>query len=673
MAVSGRSPDAILRTFSQGVGALVALASFLAVLGEAIALSPLLHALRMVPIHPNQQALVAMLLGVSLFLQHLKSPWGQRFSRALALAATVFCLLAIAELVLGWDLGFARMRFPRGLGSLSGLEFQRLSLPSAIELTMLGLALWFGDRHKGLPSDSLTLTTLGYLFITALIVGLHIQNLYGTAFTLPVGVLLILALALGVLCSHPDRGVLKALSRQTPVGVVLRRLIPTALLTPMLIGLAWIEGLRLGLFEAPQGMFFAVLAMTIVSLAIVGWNVSPLQRLENAREEAVMALQASEAYARRLAAIVEASEDAITTYEPKTLSITFWSRGAEKVWGWGPEEALGKPAGFLVFPEARESVRAMLGALREGAPTAVLEGEGLRKDGKRIDVSMSGFPIRDPQGRLVALASIQRDITESKRAMAEMARRTAELHEAEELNRLKDHFLSTISHEMKTPLSLITGYVELLEETYPDEPLVAGIKDGSQRLTEHIDNILDYSALISGSLPLYKTEIDLGELSQHVEEIFRGRIAQKGITLSVEVAPGTPVIAGDFRRLSQILLELLKNAVKFTPPEGRIAIRIAPTEEGVRMDVWNSGEGIPEKDFARIWQAFSQLATQDAFRKGGLGLGLTIVKKLVELHEGKVSVASQLGEGTTFTVYLPRGTPGRPEASGAAPEGRETR
>lgn len=284
----------------------------------------------------------------------------------------------------------------------------------------------------------------------------------------------------------------------------------------------------------------------------------------------------------------------------------------------------------------------------EASPT--LESAQRRKDGSIVPVELRfGLFEADHQELVIAIA---RDLTERKQAMEEVARKTAELEKERELGQLKDHFLSTMSHELKTPLALIVGFAELLEDVCPDKAIVNGIKEGSRRLTAHIENIIDYSALISGTLPLYLTEVNLGEIAGNAREIVRDCYERRGIDLQVSVAEETPVIQGDARRISQILLELLENAEKATPGGGRVGIRIAPVEAEVRIDVWDTGEGIPEKDFSRIWEAFSQLEAGNAFRSGGLGLGLTIVKKIVELHGGRVGLVSQVGRGSTFSVFL---------------------
>lgn len=251
--------------------------------------------------------------------------------------------------------------------------------------------------------------------------------------------------------------------------------------------------------------------------------------------------------------------------------------------------------------------------------------------------------------------------------MAQQVRQSMEtLRSANEelkgLDRLKDLLLSTLSHEMKTPLSLIVGYTELLQDKYPDEKLLLGIQDGSRRLTEHVNNILDYSALISGSLPFYMTDINLAELVDNARRIVGADFRAQGVALSAEVDPSTPPIQGDSRRLMQMMLELLDNARKFTPAGQAAGIRVAPEDGWVRIEVWDHGSGIRAEDLPRLFEAFVQLGTTEASQKAGLGLGLAIVKRIAEHHGGRMAVESQVGKGSRFSVSLPIS---RPPSSGS--------
>ncbi len=167
---------------------------------------------------------------------------------------------------------------------------------------------------------------------------------------------------------------------------------------------------------------------------------------------------------RRLAAIVTASLDAIVSINPHNLTIQYWNPGAERLFGYSAEEAIGNPFGFVVPPDRLEETRQNLKRILSGEALEPFESVRVAKDGRRLDVWISLFAVRDDQGRILSLTAIVRDLTEFRRVQTEMARRTAELQKAKELNQLKDHFLSTLSHEIKTPLSLICGYAELLEE-----------------------------------------------------------------------------------------------------------------------------------------------------------------------------------------------------------------
>lgn len=375
------------------------------------------------------------------------------------------------------------------------------------------------------------------------------------------------------------------------------------------------------------------------------------------RKQAEEQLRKSEARFRHLAAIVEASEDSIISLDPELTTITYWNRGAEKMWGWSREEVIGKPFGMSVSPDCQHELQGFKELIRHGVPLEPYERMGTRKDGRRLDVSVCVFPVKDEDGRIISYTAIQRDVTELKKIREQALLDKAELEKTQELNRLKDHFLSTVSHEIKTPLSLITGYLELLENLGQTDEIMTGMKDGTRRLRAHVDNILDYCALASGSLPLYKSEVCPSEIASNVAAMIETDLESKKIDLVVEIDPDLPVILGDTRRITQVYLALLENAAKHTPPGGQIGMRVSSVREQVRVDVWDTGPGIPEDEVPKIWEAFSQLEIGDAYRHGGLGLGLCIVKSLAELHDGRVEIESRSGDGSTFSLFLPNGLP----------------
>lgn len=270
-----------------------------------------------------------------------------------------------------------------------------------------------------------------------------------------------------------------------------------------------------------------------------------------------------------------------------------------------------------------------------------------------MDVDFTMKPVRDEHNNVLWLLPEGRDITKLLRTEQELARRTSELQQARELAALKDHFLSTISHEMKTPLALILGNAELLEDQCPQRELVGGIMNGGQRLAAHLNQILDYSALVSGSLSLYQNEINLPELIGCVADQVQAAAHQQGLRFETEVPAELPPIMGDSRRLSQILYELLDNARKATPQGGRFGLRVVPSNDEICMEVWDTGPGIEPEALSKVWEPFYQVEVGDSDRKGGLGLGLPIAKMLTDLHGGRIDIESTVGEGTRCFLHLP--------------------
>ena len=299
-----------------------------------------------------------------------------------------------------------------------------------------------------------------------------------------------------------------------------------------------------------------------------------------------------------------------------------------------------------------------LGIHQVGRPIALLVDNARRLGEGERGVRVPAFSSQELNTLGRSFNQMAEEIERSHTSLeAQVAERTRKLSEAlsqlKTLDRLKDTFLSTISHEMKTPLSLIIGYTELLQDKYPDEELLKGLQDGSRRLTTHINNMLDYSALLGGGLPLYKSEVSIPEVAHNALDIMDTEFKLGQVNVETAIAPDVPPVYGDSRRITQMILELLDNARKYTPPGGRVGVDVAPHDGNVRIEVWDTGTGIEEADLEKIWQAFNQLETGQALRKSGLGLGLTIVKKLAELHHGHVGVESRPGQGSRFIIDLP--------------------
>jgi signal transduction histidine kinase len=264
-----------------------------------------------------------------------------------------------------------------------------------------------------------------------------------------------------------------------------------------------------------------------------------------------------------------------------------------------------------------------------------------------------------------ANAELKREIGERERAEEERARLLVREQEArrqaEEANRIKDEFLATLSHELRTPLNAILGWAQMLRMTRLDEATASRayetIERNARAQAQLISDLLDVSRIITGKLRLEQKPVDLPLVLEAVLDTVRPAAEAKGITIAVDVQPvGQPVgpILGDPDRLQQVIWNLLSNAIKFNPRGGRVEVGLQEAEGSVEIEVRDTGSGIRPEFLPYVFDRFRQAESTTTRSHGGLGLGLSIVRHLVELHGGTVAVASAgEGRGATFTVSLP--------------------
>lgn len=259
----------------------------------------------------------------------------------------------------------------------------------------------------------------------------------------------------------------------------------------------------------------------------------------------------------------------------------------------------------------------------------------------------------------VQLATVARRESEANMVLAKTsADLQAALEKLKELDRLKSRFFANISHELRTPLTLILAPLSELAVTVNGveaRQLVRVIRRNAERLLGLINDLLDLSSLDAGGLRLNLAEMDIRSVAASVHENSMPAALAQGIDLQLISDPPTERIWGDAHRLEIVLTNLVSNAIKFTPGDGRIEIRIENLEDGVQVEVEDTGVGIPEEDLPRIFERFFQVNPADRRRKGGVGIGLALAKELVELHGGTIEVGRPDGGGTVFTVVLPFG------------------
>jgi PAS domain S-box-containing protein len=513
----------------------------------------------------------------------------------------------------------------------------------------------------------------------------------------------------------------------------------------------------------------------------------------------------------RLAAIVASSDDAIVS---KTLDgvVTSWNAAAEQLFGYTAAEMVGSHISRIVPPDRPDDVRRILGAIRRGERVHHYETERIRKDGSRVQISITVSPIVDASGRIVGASKIARDVSDRKRTEAllranEERRRalldfnqavmanmgeglytvdtngivttvnpaaerlfgwtSAELlgrkmhdvthyqrpdgtpfpaeecaglqvlrtgatvvdyedtfirkdgtffpvvysaarivsgdrveglvvafrdvtqqrqldeererllaaaqqarADAEAASRAKDEFVSVVSHELRTPLSAMTNWIRVLRKGAGEitERAIDGIERAARAQSTLVEDLLDVSRISVGRLRLEPRTLDLRDVVADALEGVRAAADAKGIRVACELGDAPIVVHGDPDRLQQVAWNLLSNAVKFTPPRGEVAVGLESLEGAVRLTVRDTGVGIESDFLPYIFERFVQAESAATRRHGGLGLGLSIVRDLVEMHGGTVAVESPGPSlGSTFTITLPVvGTPVGLAAASAA-------
>jgi PAS domain S-box-containing protein len=383
---------------------------------------------------------------------------------------------------------------------------------------------------------------------------------------------------------------------------------------------------------------------------------------ESQRKSVEQALQESEA---RKGAVLDAALDCIVSMDHEGKVIEF-NPAAEQTFGYNRQATIGKSMADLIIPAALRDRH------RRGLAHYLTTGEGpilnerieltaMRADGAEFPVEITVTRI-SRQGPPMFTAYI-RDLTTQK-AQEEVHRRSRDLEEQnvriQEANRLKSEFLANMSHELRTPLNGVIGFSEFMIDEKAG-PLNAEQKEylndvllSAKHLLQLINDVLDLAKIEAGKMELNPETFVIKEVIGEVCTIIEPMASKKNITMSVETPPGAVLVTIDPVKFKQILYNLLSNAVKFTPENGDIKLTaILEDHERMRVEVKDTGIGIKTEDLTRLFHEFEQLDSGLGRPQQGTGLGLALTKKIVELQGGSITVESQFGKGSTFTVALP--------------------
>jgi PAS domain S-box-containing protein len=357
--------------------------------------------------------------------------------------------------------------------------------------------------------------------------------------------------------------------------------------------------------------------------------------------------------------LVENAGDAIVSTDIDDRILT-WNRGAEVIFGYSKEEAIGKSLALLLPPGRLKELEEIRNKVRIAGVVRNLEVSRRRKDDTMIQAAVAVSPIHDTNGKIIGFLHLAKDITDKKRYERRL----------KELDRMKSDFVSNVSHELRTPLTAIKGSVDNMLDGLTGDlnekqlRYLMRIKSNTDRLARLINDILDLSRIEAGKIDLKPTILPVFSLAKEIAESLRPLAVEK--LISLEVTSSDPEVGawGDRDKITQVLMNLIGNALKFTPAHGQVNVAIAREgDEWVKISVADTGPGIPPAESKKIFDKFYQIARTDKQTVKGTGLGLAVSKALVEMHGGKIWVTTELSRGSTFSFTLPGQQPFRAEVT----------
>src|SRR5258706_1494841 len=341
----------------------------------------------------------------------------------------------------------------------------------------------------------------------------------------------------------------------------------------------------------------------------------------------------------RFVAIVDSSNDAIYTKTP-TGVITSWNKGAENMFGYNISDVIGKSVGAIFPKDKMIELGNILKNIKKGKSVENYVTERMKKDGTRIFVSVSTVPIMDSNGKLREVSTIARDITRER-----------------ELEQKKDEFISMASHELNTPITGLFIYTQTLQKIFENKKdleshtYVSKMHDQLRRMKYLVNDFLDISRMRLGRIQFRNSEFDLYELAEEIIDALKYMSNKHKLILK-----GTKkqIITGDRERIGQVLINIISNAIKYSPNSKKVIVLITSTPKEVTVSVQDSGVGIPKKHQQKVFERFYRIQDTPTASFPGMGIGLYLVSQIIRQHKGKMRVESKEGKGSTFYFSLPR-------------------
>ncbi len=606
-----------------------------------------------------------------------------RFGTASSVCGGIVLLiggLSLFEWLTGRATGIdSLLLFHREWGRTGTVVPGRIGPPASTAFTLLGLALILTPsrsvRRYAVPIGLATLI-LSLVSITA--------YLYGAAslYSLPRSTVIslqtasfIAALSFALIASIPERQPTRLLLEDSGAGILARRALPVVLLLPLVLGWLRLAGQNAGLFDTSFGTTLRSVIEVVLLGGLLWWAITALRTYERALRVSRRAVADSE---RRFREMIDALPQAVYTtdaegylkhYNPAAVALA------------GREPQLGKDrwrvCRKLFYADGApipENDSPLVLTMREGRPVRGIESIAEREDGTRSWIEPYAAPLRDASGAVVGGINMLLDITERKHA--EVALR--------ETDRRKDEFLATLAHELRNPLAPIRNALEIMRRAPSDIGLIEAARRTAERQMSHlvrlVDDLMDVSRVSRDKLELLREPLDLRDVIRHALEAEVQNFEAARHTLHVDLPPAPVTVFGDPVRLSQVVGNLLANACRYTTSGGRVSLALRATTTQAVITIEDNGVGIPTEQLHAIFDMFSQVDRSLERTRGGLGIGLHLVQRLLALHGGSVIAHSEgEGRGSRFVVTLPLLTldtgqfRALPESAAADPQQRPRR
>ena len=658
-----------------------------------------------ISIQPNA-TLAAAGAGLAVLLLLAARP---RLSLLLGAFVASIGLATIFQYVTGVNLGIdTLLLFDRPWGRVGVIFPGRMGPPGATSWTLLGISVVLASFEKRTARNVAPVIALVTTMISALSI---IGYMFGAnlLYTIPTLTIIafqtstfILAVSLAVIFASAGHGPMVLLGDEGPAGTLVRRVLPGLIALPIILGILRLAGERAGLYDLAFGTAARTIAEIFLLTLLLWWTGNSVRQQTAARETAEKELRysrerlerdfsdskllqelsaeiihendvhsmydrivdaAREVTGSQFSSLQELEYDATETRGLRLLASRGFTTEATSFWGW------------VDLGGASSCAEAIRTGERTVVPDistcAFMAGTGDLKSYLDAGIhSAQSTPLVSRDGRILGMLSTHwstpHEPTERElRLLDVIARQAADLIERRanekalaEADRRKDHFLMTLAHELRNPLAPIRTSVDILKRRFTSDPEISRVRDvidrNSEVMARLLDDLMDVGRIVRDKLQLRPERVEVGELVRSALEACAAIAQQSNHDISAELPPEKIWVTGDPVRLGQVVGNLVNNACRYTEPGGRIRVSVERDGDQVRIFVKDTGIGIPKDKLGSIFELFSQVDESLERSHGGLGIGLHLAKRLVEMHGGEISVTSAgPNQGSTFVVRLP--------------------